>query len=89
MRNLNDYIQNPIFKELMGWYARANTPEELEVAKRHQHEVEKAMTPEEAKAYEKACIEDHNRILAAIDEDIADLRAEANRRKTNTSSNLI
>lgn len=89
MRNLNDYIQDPTHKELMDWYNRANTPEELEAAKRHQHEVEEAMTPEEAEAYEKACIEDYYHILAAIDEDIADLHAEANRRKTNTSSNLI
>ena len=38
MRNLHSYIQNPVFKELMEWYARATTPEELEAAKRHQRE---------------------------------------------------
>ena len=81
MRNLHSYIQNPVFKELMEWYARATTPEELEAAKRHQREVEGAMSPEELEAYTKACMEDHGRILAAMDEDIADLRAEAMRRK--------
>ncbi|MCR5139449.1 MAG: DUF5053 domain-containing protein [Bacteroidaceae bacterium] len=68
-------------KKIMERYDRAVTPEEKEAAKQYQLEVESAMTPEELEAYTRESVEDHYRILSAIDEDIADLRAEAMRRK--------
>ena len=51
MRNLNNYITHPVHKKIAEVYDKAITPEELEAAKRYQHEVQDAMTPEEKKEY--------------------------------------
>lgn len=70
-------------------YDKARTPEELEAAKRYQHEIQDAMTPEEKKEYDDAVIADFRRMLAAMDEDIADLKAEAIRRKMGDTPKFI
>ena len=53
----------------------------IEAAKLFQREVQDAMTPEEKEEYNDAMITDFKRMMAAMDEDIADLRAEALRKK--------
>ena len=89
MRNLYDYISHPVNKKIMDVYDKANTPEELEAAKRYQHELQDAMTPEEKKEYDDAMISDFRRMMAAMDEDIADLQAEAIRKKMGDMPKFI
>jgi len=89
MRNLNDYISHPVHKKIAEAYDKANTPEELEAAKRYQHELQDAMTPEEKKDYDDAMISDFRRMMTAMDEDIADLRAEAMRKKMGDTPKFI
>ena len=89
MRNLNDYIKNPTHKLIAEAYDKANTSEELEAAKRYQQELQDAMTPEEKEVFNREFIEDHLRIFAAIDEDIADLKAEAMRKKMGDAPKYI
>ena len=89
MRNLNNYITHPVHQKIAEIYDKAITPEELEAAKRYQHEVQDAMTPEEEKEYNEAMITDFRRMLAAMDEDIADLRAEALRKKMGDMPKFI
>ena len=89
MRNLNDYIKNPTHKLIAEAYDKANTSEELEAAKRYQQELQDAMTPEEKEKFNREFIEDHLRIFAAIDEDIADLKAEAMRKKMGDAPKYI
>jgi hypothetical protein len=62
-------------------YENATTPEEIEAAKQYQLQLQAAMTPEEKAIFNKEFVEDQLRMLAAMDEDIADLRAEALRKK--------
>lgn len=62
-------------------YEKATTPEEIEAAKQYQLQLQAAMTPEEKAIFNKEFVEDQLRMLAAMDEDIADLRAEALRKK--------
>lgn len=81
MRNLNDYIKNPTHKLMAEAYENATTPEEIEAAKQYQLQLQAAMTPEEKAIFNKEFVEDQLRMLAAMDEDIADLRAEALRKK--------
>ena len=81
MRNLHDYIQNPTHKLMAEAYEKANTPEEIAAAEEYQRQLQEAMTPEEKAIFDKEFVEDHYRMLAAMDEDIADLRAEALRKK--------
>jgi len=81
MRNINDYIKNPTHKLMAEAYEKAKTPEELKAAEEYQFQLQAAMTPEEKAIFDKEFVEDHLRMLAAIDEDIADLRAEALRKK--------
>lgn len=81
MRNLNDYIKNPTHKLMAEAYEKATTPEEIEAAKQYQLQLQAAMTPEEKAIFNKEFVEDQLRMLAAMDEDIADLRAEALRKK--------
>lgn len=89
MRNLNDYIKNPTHKLIAEAYAKARTPEELEAAKQYQHELQEAMTAEEREAFDREFVEDHYRMLAAMDEDIADLRAEVIRKKLGDAPRFI
>ena len=89
MRNLNDYISHPVHKKIAEAYDKANTPEELEAAKRYQHELQDAMTPEEKQEYNDAMISDFRRMMTAMDEDIADLRAEAMRKKMGDTPKFI
>lgn len=81
MRNLHDYIKNPTHKLMAEAYEKANIPEEIAVAEEYQRQLQEAMTPEEKAISDKKFVEDHYRMLAAMDEDIADLRAEALRKK--------
>ncbi len=81
MRNLNDCITHPVHRKIAEVYDKAVTPEDIEAAKRYQRKVQDAMTPEEKKEYNDAMITDFKRMMAAMDEDIADLRAEALRKK--------
>ena len=89
MRKLNDYITHPVHKKIAEAYDKANTPEELEAAKRYQHELQDAMTPEEQQEYNDAMVSDFRRMMAAMDEDIADLRAEAIRMKMGDTPKFI
>ena len=89
MRNLNNYITHPVHKKIAEVYNKAVTPEELEAAKRYQHEVQDAMTPEEKKEYNEAMITDFRRMMAAMDEDIAELQAEAFRKKMGDMPKFI
>ena len=81
MRNLNDCITHPVHRKIAEVYDKAVTPEDIEAAKLFQREVQDAMTPEEKEEYNDAMITDFKRMMAAMDEDIADLRAEALRKK--------
>ncbi|MBQ3752000.1 MAG: DUF5053 domain-containing protein [Prevotella sp.] len=47
------------------------------------------MTPEEKKEYNEAMITDFRRMMAAMDEDIADLQAEALRKKMGDMPKFI
>ena len=89
MRNLNDCITHPVHKKIAEVYDKAVTPEELEAAKRYQHEVQDAITPEEKKEYNEAMITDFRRMMAAMDEDIAELQAEAFRKKMGDMPKFI
>jgi hypothetical protein len=62
-------------------YEKATTPKEIEAAAQYQHQLQADMTPEEKAIFDKEFVEDHLRMLAAMDEDIADLRSEAFRKK--------
>ena len=81
MRNINDYINNPNHKLMAEAYEKATTPKEIEAAAQYQHQLQADMTPEEKAIFDKEFVEDHLRMLAAMDEDIADLRSEAFRKK--------
>ena len=81
MRNINDYINNPTHKLMAEAYEKATTPKEIEAAAQYQHQLQADMTPEEKAIFDKEFAEDHLRMLAAMDEDIADLRSEAFRKK--------
>lgn len=81
MRNINDYINNPTHKLMAEAYEKATTPKEIEAAAQYQHQLQADMTPEEKAIFDKEFVEDHLRMLAAMDEDIADLRSEAFRKK--------
>jgi len=81
MRNLHDYIKNPTHKLMAEAYEKAKTPEEIAAAEEYQRQLQEAMTPEEKAIFDKEFVEDHYRMLAAMDEDIADLQAEALRKK--------
>jgi hypothetical protein len=81
MRNINDYIKNPTHKLISEAYEKAKTPEEQKAAEEYQLQLQAAMTPEEKAVFDKEFEEDCWRMLAVIDEDIADLRAEALRKK--------
>ncbi|MCH5312125.1 MAG: DUF5053 domain-containing protein [Prevotella sp.] len=89
MRNLNTYIKNPTHKLIASAYAKATTPEELEAVKQYQHELQAAMTPEEKEAFDREFMEDHFRILTAMDEDINEWRSEAIRRKMGDMPKFI
>ena len=89
MRNLHDYIKNPTHKLIAEAYEKARTPEELEAAKRYQHQLQDAMTPEEREAFDREFVEDHYRMLAAMDDDISDLRAEVIRQKMGDAPKFI
>lgn len=89
MRNLNDYIKNPMHKLIADAYAKAKTPEELEAARRYQHELQAAMTPEEKEQFDREFMEDHFRILAAVDEDINEWRSEVVRKKMGDTPKFI
>ena len=89
MRNLYDYIAHPVHKKIIEVYNKANTPEELEAAKQYQHELQDAMTPDEKQEYNDAVISDFRRMMAAMDEDIADLKAEAMRKKMGDTPKFI
>ena len=89
MRNLHDYIKNPTHKLMAEAYEKAKTPEELAAAEEYQVQLQKAMTPEEKAIFDKEFVEDHYRMLAAMDEDIADLRAEALRKKMGDMPKFI
>lgn len=89
MRNLNDYIKNPTHRLIADAYEKADTPEKLEAAKRYQHQLLEAMTQKEREEYEKETIEDHYRMLAAMDDDINEWRAEAIRRKLGDTPRFI
>ncbi len=89
MRNLYDYISHPVHRKIAEVYDKANTPEEIEAAKRYQHELQDAMSPEEQQEYNDAIIMDFRRMMAAMDEDIADLRAEAIRMKMGDMPRFI
>lgn len=89
MRNLNDYISHPVHKLMAEAYDKASTPEELEAAKHYQHELQDAMTPEEEAVYNETLVLDFRRMMAAVDEDIADLRAEAMRQKMGDTPKFI
>jgi hypothetical protein len=81
MRNINDYIKNPTHKLISEAYEKAETPEELKAAGEYQLQLQAAMTPEEKAVFDKEFEEDCWRMLSVIDEDIADLQAEALRKK--------
>ena len=89
MRNLHDYIKNPTHKLMAEAYEKANTPEEIAAAEEYQRQLQEAMTPEEKAIFDKEFVEDHYRMLAAMDEDIADLRAEALRKKMGDMPKFI
>lgn len=89
MRNLNDYIKNPTHKLIAEAYKNAKTPEELEAAKQYQQELQDAMTPEEKEAFNKEFMEEHYRILAAMDEDISEWKAEVIRKKLGDAPRFI
>lgn len=89
MRNLNDYISHPVHRQIAEFYKAANTPEEMEVAKRHQHEIQDAMTPEEKKEYDDALISDFMRMMSAMDDDISELKAEVIRKKMGDAPKFI
>ena len=81
MRNLTELIENPTLREVIDRYEKADTPEELEAAKRYQKEVQAAMSEEERKSYNEASLSDYQRMLDAMEEDITELKAESIRRK--------
>lgn len=89
MRNLTDYIKNPVHKKIAEVYGKARTPEELESARQYQNQIVDAMTPEEKEVYERELVEDHYRMLAAMDEDISVLRAEVIRKKLGDTPRFI
>lgn len=89
MKNLNKYIKNPTHKLIADAYQNAKTLEEREAAVRYQHELQDAMTPEEKEVFDREFVEDHYRILAAIDEDINEWKAEAIRRKLGDAPRFI
>lgn len=89
MRNLNSYISHPVHKMIAEAYDRAKTAEELEAAKRYQHELQDAMSPEEKKEYDDAMISDFRRMMKAMDDDIAELKAEAMRKKMGDTPKFI
>ena len=70
-------------------YEKANTPEEIEAARQHQHLIESSMTKEEKEAYDRSVIKDLHRMASAMDEDIADLRVEAFRKKIGDISKFV
>lgn len=86
MRNLNDYIKNSTHKKIAEVYDKASTPEELEAAKKFQQQLLDPMTPEERHIYEREFVEDHRRMLAAMDEDIAELQAEVLRKQLDDTA---
>lgn len=57
--------------------------------RQYQHELQDAMTPEEKQEYNDAMISDFRRMMTAMDEDIADLRAEAMRKKMGHTPKFI
>lgn len=89
MRNLNDYIQNPTHKLIAEAYRKAKTPEEKEAAARYQHELENAMSPEEKEQFQKEFVEDHYRILDAVQEDIDEWEVEAIKKKMGDTPKFI
>ena len=89
MRNIHDYIQNPTHKLITEAYEKAKTPEEMAAAEEYQVQLQKAMTPEEKAIFDKEFVEDCRRMLAAIDEDIAELQAEAFRKKMGDMPKFI
>lgn len=88
MRNLNDYISHPVHKKIAEMYKAVNTPEEMDAVKRCQHELQDAMTPEERKEYDDAMISDFRRMMSAMDDDIAELKAEVMRKKMGDAQSL-
>lgn len=89
MRNIFDYTSTPRFRDVLAMYEKANTPEELESARQYQRQMESAMTKEEKEAYDRSVIEDLHRMASAMDDDIADLQAEAIRRKMGDMPKFI
>lgn len=79
MRNVFEYVENPVLKDILDRYEKASTPEELAAARQYQKEVQEGMSAESLEEFNEALIADHRRIIAAMDEDLADLRAEAMR----------
>lgn len=71
MRNLTELTENPTLREVLSRYEKADTPEELEAARRYQREVQAAMSEEERNVYNEASKFDYQRMLAAMEEDIA------------------
>jgi hypothetical protein len=61
----------------------------MAAAEEYQVQLQKAMTPEEKAIFDKEFEEDCRRMLAAMDEDIADLRAEALRKKMGDMPKFI
>ena len=86
-----DYLLKPVGREqLVDSLSKAlKTLEEREAAVRYQHELQDAMTPEEKEVFDREFVEDHYRILAAIDEDINAWKAEAIRRKLGDAPRFI
>lgn len=89
MRNLTELIENPTLREVLSRYEKADTPEELEAAKRYQKEVQAAMSKEEQDAYNEASLSDFRRMLSAMEEDITELKAESMRCKLGDVPNAI
>ncbi|MBR5653073.1 MAG: DUF5053 domain-containing protein [Prevotella sp.] len=81
MRNLTELIEDTTLREILRRYENAETPEELEAAKRYQQEVQAAMSKEEQDAYNEKSLSDYRRMLSAMEEDVDELKAESMRRK--------
>lgn len=81
MTNIYEFAENPVLKGILDRYEKAQTPEELEAAKQYQRDVQERMGAAEKEEFSAAFVADTERMLSAMDEDIADLRAEAMRQR--------
>lgn len=81
MHNIADYISEPIFRDAIVGLEKAKTKDEIRAVMDRKKAAEDALTPKQREAIQMMFLDDIDKFLSVVDEDIEELRAESIRKK--------